>query len=154
MSSIRVIDGKILVVGGSICINDDCCCEADTICTLPTTSAVDVTFSGITDCGSCPCTACDCDSIFNDNTFRCVWNGVVWQYSSGGVTVGVACVNYGSGDKMTVNAMRAVGPEWCFHTATGGVTPALLPQTVSSAIVIGECTSKCGYGGQAIVDVV
>jgi len=137
MSSIRVIDGKILVVGGSICINDDCCC-GETICELDTGNDLDVYFEGITNSEGEGCSQF-CESTFNGKTFQLTWDAGNnwWSYVSGDIAITAQCI---SGSYIRVVAVY--DQFFCFYALT---TPVDLPQEVNNEDVYnGSCDPITG----------
>ena len=148
MANIRVIGGDILVVGGAICTNDNCCCPT-TICTLDTSNDLDIYFDNISDC-----VACDVNcNLLNGNTYRCVWDAGsnAWIGSDASFSVEAQCI---SGD-ILIGARAKSNTSFCFAVWE---TATVLPQTAYSSQIIGDCCSltfsPSGYGGYAIVSVV
>ena len=88
MTNIRVIGGDILVVGGAICTNDNCCCPT-TICTLDTSNDLDVYFdNNITNCYGTPD---NWELWLRDKTFLLTWTGTEWAYTDANMKVAVDC---------------------------------------------------------------
>jgi hypothetical protein len=47
--SVRIVDGKVLIVGGELAVSEDCCCGSEPwcLCTDHFTGSFDVTISGV-----------------------------------------------------------------------------------------------------------
>jgi len=158
MTNIRVIGGDILVVGGAICTNDNCCCPTTTICTLDTSNDLDVFFDGdLIDCDPCGglCELCECATQFANQTFQLTWDAAdlqwEYEYTYGGRTkfVHVKCV---SGTlRVIANILQSPsGPAYqdtCFFSQD---TATPLPQTASNDWV---CSPSCSRDGTVTVGV-
>ncbi len=134
-------------------ISDDCCSGA----------SIDVTFdNNINDCGM---GIADC-TLINGNTYTCDYSTKTdeycrWLYSYGGITVVVTW--YFAGEflgKMNVYASVFDFTLYaCFGgTDTIGITCEVLPVTIDSDYVVGNCGSGSpgvtqeGYDGQCTVN--
>lgn len=151
-----------------------CCCDEPTPTPTPTPTpipsccipsccgdrSIDVTFSGITDCGLGPP---DCTD-FNGNTYTIPYDSYqagshcLWKYSSGQIAIFVAW--YITSCTMVVNAtIRAtIWPSRIYRCFRGEDTVYSLPASINNDIANGDCGDMLysayqeGYNGEVSVD--
>lgn len=151
-------DGGILKVGGAIAIHEDCCCgggggDIDDCCLE---WPIDVTFSGISDCGF---KTSDCTAP-NGNTYTTTYNAglsspgsyCVWDVSVGDIYVQVRILYSDSTYSIYVSCSN--GGENCFYNDPVEITGCdEIPLTVYNDNV---CTTPAsnteGENGSAYIE--
>ena len=159
MTNIRVINGDILVVGGAICVNDDCCCGGE-VCN----DVVDVEFefTGVTNTEAEGCPDCEwLDGTFEGTGYN--WSGGTpgnENYKEIELYCSAACTDWDAeNDDAAILEARAgwASPKKCFYgkviVENGGVYTKF-PITINNGENATECgtvAAPCGTGGSGTV---
>ena len=176
MANIRVIGGDILLVGGAICVNDECCCPKSIDDLIG--SSIRITFTNTACCPNELNDYCvDADWCPFNDSFILLWNSGVqeWRYSDDYRLI----VVYSLGSnliKVHAFVYKSGGPppqDWAYLFSVSSYECNTLPCGTDNELVSGDCGDAsipraptlgeydaslaaqvyiCGYGGEFEID--